>query len=76
MMHYLSYVNLVFVCYFLQELQKEIDNQNGAFSNLTHTSQKIVESLKKPTEKETLQSSLDEINRRWSLLRKKSLEIR
>lgn len=60
----------------LKELQKEIDSQNGAYSNLTQTSKKILESFKNQTEKDNLQSQLDEINKRWSLLRKKSLEIR
>lgn len=61
---------------FIKELQKEIDNHNGAYSNLTETSDKILESLKNQSEKDNLRGQLDEINRRWSLLRKKSLEIR
>ena len=57
-------------------MQKEIDNQNGAYSNLSQTSQNILESLKKENEKDNLQLQLNEINKRWSILRKKSLEIR
>jgi hypothetical protein len=60
----------------LKELQKEIDNQNASFSNLTQTSEKILDSYKKQQEKDNLQNQLDDINNRWSLLRKKSLEIR
>lgn len=59
-----------------KELQKEIDNQNDEYSNLSHASQKILDSLKDKAEKENLHFQLDEINKRWSLLRKKSLEIR
>lgn len=43
---------------------------------MTQTSEKILSSFKKQAEKDSLQVQLDEINRRWSLLRKKSLEIR
>jgi hypothetical protein len=59
-----------------KELQKEIDNHNHLHANLNNTSQKIIESYKKQADKETLQRRIDDINRRWVLLRKKSLEIR
>ncbi len=59
-----------------KELQKEIDNQNDSFSNLSHNSERILESFKKQSEKDNLKQQLNEINVRWSLLRKKSLEIR
>lgn len=61
---------------FYKELQKEIDNHNASFLNLTQTSEKIIDSFKKQNEKENLQMQLEEINKRWSSLRKKSLEIR
>jgi hypothetical protein len=57
-------------------LQKEIDNQNIKYSNLSDTSNKILESLKKKEQKENLDLQLNDINKRWTQLRKKSLEIR
>lgn len=60
----------------LKELQKEIDTKNDTYSNLSHKSNKIFDSFKKQSEKDNLQTQLDEINKRWSQLRKKSLEIR
>ncbi len=57
-------------------MQKEIDEQNMKFSNLTQTSDKLLVSIKNKEEKENLEIKLNEINNRWSLLRKKSLEIR
>ncbi len=62
--------------FIIKELQKEIDNQNIKYSNLTDTSNKILDSLKKKEQKENLDFQLNDINRRWSQLRKKSLEIR
>ena len=57
-------------------MQKEIDNQNGAYSNLTETSSLVLDSIKNQKDKDELKDRLDEINKRWCLLRKKSLEIR
>ena len=62
--------------YELKELQKEIDNKNDTYSNLSHKSNKIFDSFKQQSEKDNLYTQLDEINKRWSQLRKKSLEIR
>ncbi len=59
-----------------KELQKEIDSQNDTYSSLSHTSHKILDSFKDQLEKDNLQLQLNDINKRWSLLRKKSLEIR
>ena len=59
-----------------KELQKEIDSHNDTYSSLSHTSHKILDSFKDQGDRDNLQLQLDEINKRWSLLRKKSLEIR
>ena len=68
---------LKILIHFEKELQKEIDNQNGAFSNLSETSTLVLESMSKnKEEKASLKAQLDEINTRWCALRKKSLEIR
>ncbi len=57
-------------------MQKEIDGHNNIHLNINHSSQKIFDSYKNQSEKENLQRKIDEINKRWILLRKKSLEIR
>ncbi len=43
---------------------------------MNNQSQKILNSYKRQIEKESLQKKIDELNTRWVLLRKKSLEIR
>lgn len=59
-----------------QELQKEIDGQNGAYSSLTDTSTLVLDSMKNQADKDGLRGQLEEINKRWCMLRKKSLDIR
>ena len=71
-----KYYVLKILNFYYQELQKEIDNHNLAYSNLNTQSQKIIDSYKRQIEKEALQKRIDELNTRWIILRKKSLEIR
>lgn len=60
----------------LQELQAEIDAHTDIFHNLDENGQKILRSLEGSEDATLLQRRLDNMNLRWSELRKKSLNIR
>ncbi|XP_069641000.1 dystrophin isoform X14 [Haliaeetus albicilla] len=59
-----------------QELQAEIDTHTDIFHNLDENGQKILRSLEGSEDAALLQRRLDNMNLRWSELRKKSLNIR
>ncbi|XP_061855877.1 dystrophin isoform X9 [Colius striatus] len=59
-----------------QELQAEIDAHTDIFHNLDENGQKILRSLEGSEDAALLQRRLDNMNLRWSELRKKSLNIR
>ncbi|XP_050825699.1 dystrophin isoform X4 [Serinus canaria] len=59
-----------------QELQAEIDAHTDIFHNLDENGQKILRSLEGSEDATLLQRRLDNMNLRWSELRKKSLNIR
>ncbi|XP_030919745.1 dystrophin isoform X2 [Geospiza fortis] len=59
-----------------QELQAEIDAHTDVFHNLDENGQKILRSLEGSEDATLLQRRLDNMNLRWSELRKKSLNIR
>uniref|UniRef100_A0A8C0IGH3 Dystrophin n=1 Tax=Bubo bubo TaxID=30461 RepID=A0A8C0IGH3_BUBBB len=59
-----------------QELQAEIDAHTDIFHNLDENGQKILRSLESSEDATLLQRRLDNMNLRWSELRKKSLNIR
>ncbi|XP_054045187.1 dystrophin isoform X10 [Rissa tridactyla] len=59
-----------------QELQAEIDAHTDIFHNLDENGQKILRSLEGSEDAALLQRRLDNMNFRWSELRKKSLNIR
>ncbi|XP_069729561.1 dystrophin isoform X1 [Phaenicophaeus curvirostris] len=59
-----------------QELQAEIDVHTDIFHNLDENGQKILRSLEGSEDATLLQRRLDNMNLRWSELRKKSLNIR
>ncbi|XP_075630661.1 dystrophin isoform X5 [Balearica regulorum gibbericeps] len=59
-----------------QELQAEIDAHTDIFHNLDENGQKILRSLEGSEDAAVLQRRLDNMNLRWSELRKKSLNIR
>uniref|UniRef100_A0A8C5J9R0 Dystrophin n=1 Tax=Junco hyemalis TaxID=40217 RepID=A0A8C5J9R0_JUNHY len=62
--------------YHVQELQAEIDAHTDIFHNLDENGQKILRSLEGSEDATLLQRRLDNMNLRWSELRKKSLNIR
>ncbi|KAJ7320669.1 hypothetical protein JRQ81_020180, partial [Phrynocephalus forsythii] len=59
-----------------QELQKEIETHTDIFHSLDESGQKILRSLEGSEDAALLQRRLDNMNIRWSELRKKSLNIR
>lgn len=59
-----------------QELQKEIETHTDIFHNLDENGQKILRSLEGSDDAALLQRRLDNMNFRWSELRKKSINIR
>uniref|UniRef100_A0A670Z0U5 Dystrophin n=1 Tax=Pseudonaja textilis TaxID=8673 RepID=A0A670Z0U5_PSETE len=59
-----------------QELQKEIETHTDIFHSLDENGQKILRSLEGSDDSALLQRRLDNMNFRWSELRKKSLNIR
>nr|XP_013817322.1 PREDICTED: dystrophin isoform X6 [Apteryx mantelli mantelli] len=59
-----------------QDLQAEIDAHTDIFHNLDENGQKILRSLEGSDDAALLQRQLDNMNFRWSELRKKSLNIR
>ncbi|XP_025903078.1 dystrophin [Nothoprocta perdicaria] len=59
-----------------QDLQAEIDAHTDIFHNLDENGQKILQSLEGSDDAALLQRRLDNMNFRWSELRKKSLNIR
>uniref|UniRef100_A0A8C6XFL2 Dystrophin n=1 Tax=Naja naja TaxID=35670 RepID=A0A8C6XFL2_NAJNA len=59
-----------------QELQKEIETHTDIFHSLDENGQKILRSLEGSDDGALLQRRLDNMNFRWSELRKKSLNIR
>ncbi|XP_063161281.1 dystrophin isoform X1 [Candoia aspera] len=59
-----------------QELQKEIETHTDIFHSLDENGQKILRSLEGSDDAALLQRRLDNVNFRWSELRKKSLNIR
>lgn len=59
-----------------QELQKEIETHTDIFHSLDENGQKILRSLEGSDDAALLQRRLDNMNFRWTELRKKSLNIR
>ncbi|XP_077199075.1 dystrophin isoform X8 [Paroedura picta] len=59
-----------------QELQKEIETHTDIYHSLDENGQKILKSLEGSDDATLLQRRLDNMNFRWSELRKKSLSIR
>ncbi|KAF7251291.1 Dystrophin, partial [Varanus komodoensis] len=62
--------------YHVKELQKEIETHTDIFHSLDENGQKILRSLEGSDDAALLQRRLDNMNFRWSELRKKSLNIR
>ncbi|KAK4829414.1 hypothetical protein QYF61_003978 [Mycteria americana] len=62
--------------YHVKELQAEIEAHTDIFHNLDENGQKILRSLEGSEDAALLQRRLDNMNLRWSELRKKSLNIR
>ncbi|XP_009867044.1 PREDICTED: dystrophin-like, partial [Apaloderma vittatum] len=62
--------------YHVQELQAEIGTHTDIFHNLDENGQKILRSLEGSEDAALLQRRLDNMNLRWSELKKKSLNIR
>uniref|UniRef100_A0A670Z771 Dystrophin n=1 Tax=Pseudonaja textilis TaxID=8673 RepID=A0A670Z771_PSETE len=62
--------------YHVKELQKEIETHTDIFHSLDENGQKILRSLEGSDDSALLQRRLDNMNFRWSELRKKSLNIR
>lgn len=60
----------------LQDLQGEIEAHTDIYHNLDENGQKILRSLEGSDDAILLQRRLDNMNFKWSELRKKSLNIR
>ena len=59
----------------LQDLQAEVEAQQGVYDSLTSTGSQLVPTMGAP-DAQKLQSRLEEMNRRWLHLMTKSMEIR
>ena len=59
----------------LQDLQAEVEAQQGVYDSLASTGNQLLPTMGAP-DAQKLQSRLEEMNRRWLLLMTKSMEIR
>ena len=62
-------------CCMFQDLQAEVDAQQGRYDSLTSTGSQLVPTMAAP-DAQNLQIQLGEMNRRWLSLMTKSMEIR